>query len=99
MQEVGQLGPDIGDISKDPVEQVDKMGKLGEEDAAVERALAVPFVVLAVVEVITVVAVPESIDLNHQDLTEAPVLYDFLEPCSGWRVAVLHHAKYLAGDV
>ena len=74
--EVVKLGGDVGDVSKEPVHDVHEVAELGVEGTAVHVELTFP-VAFAVV---TVVAVPIAVDLNHLDLAEHFVLCDGLEP-------------------
>ena len=87
--EIGKTGLDVANVAEEPIHDVDEMGELGEERAAVQPCIAMPSARL----VVTLVAIPIAIQLHHVDFPQASGFDHLLYPDRRRRVTVLHHAE------
>ena len=76
--------------AKHPHQDVHKVRKLREQWAAILVHGASP----RSGRVIAVISVPETLDMDLQNVPKLPSAVTDLEPLCCWSVAVLHHAKH-----
>ena len=91
MREVGKPRLDAIDVPEKPVEDVDEVAELGEQRAAVQFHRALP----RNLAVVTVVPVPETIDLHHVNAAQPAGVHHVLQPFTRGTVPVLHHTEHL----
>ena len=91
MREVGKPRLDAVDVPEKPVEDVDEVAELGEQRAAVQFHRALP----RNLAVVTVVPVPETIDLHHVNAAQPAGVHHVLQPFTRGTVPVLHHTEHL----
>ena len=91
MVEIGEAGLDVANIPEQPIHDIDKMGELSKQRPAIQTGVAMPTSWL----IITLVAVPIAIKLNHINLSQLAGIHHLLDPDRRRGITILHHAKDL----
>src|SRR5689334_15842965 len=95
MTEIGKGSLDIGDVTKYPVHDINEVAELREQCSAIQVAASFPVTTV----VIAVVAVPETIELHHVNITEQFIVDDFFQPDTWRTITVLHYPENVAGNL
>ena len=79
------------DVTKNPIQDVDEVTELSKQGSSVQIFGAVP----AAGVVVAVVAVPEAVDVNLENVSQQALIHHGLQPFRRGRIAVLHDTKHI----
>lgn len=91
MLKIAEPGVDVGNISEKPVHDVNEVGELGKQRTPVQFPESLPIAL----SVISVIPVPEAMDVHHVDFAEDSPPDHIMDPLAGRTVPVLHYTEYL----